>query len=311
MVESNRPTILISCSPTIEIRLVFPRSTTPFISGHFALAHCLGLIQPPQSSSFGFVLPSRSASVLDIGSVPVLPTSNPDLSEPQSVGVSNSMTLNLHHIKTAFSMGKGRKIDPFHHETRRQKKKREKDAPRDLASQQTLTSLVDGTYQPPRIGNHPRASTSSLRPDSSGGDVGNMDQHPDHYGPDHDDGDYDHMLDSQSHLAHHGSLAATSALSAWGSIPWDVPSSIPNHPSPEFNFLDPKITAAVRNRDRNVTHQRKDDIWQKLMRKLFPVYMWLKVKTQNWTATNALDSFSTKFCKTDLMVCPKIVGSDK
>ncbi|POW17518.1 hypothetical protein PSTT_00396 [Puccinia striiformis] len=120
-------------------------------------------------------------------------------------------------------MGKGRKIDPFHHETRRQKKKREKDAPRDLASQQTLTSLVDGTYQPPRIGNHPRASTSSLRPDSSGGDVGNMDQHPDHYGPDHDDGDYDHMLDSQSHLAHHGSLAATSALSAWGSIPWDVP----------------------------------------------------------------------------------------
>ncbi|KAI7933026.1 hypothetical protein MJO28_017857 [Puccinia striiformis f. sp. tritici] len=194
-------------------------------------------------------------------------------------------------------MGKGRKIDPFHHETRRQKEKREKDAPRDLASQQTLTSLVDGTYQPPRIGNHPRASTSSLRPDSSGGDVGNMDQHPDHYGPDHDDGDYDHMLDSQSHLAHHGSLAATSALSAWGSIPWDVPSSIPNHPSPEFNFLDPKITAAVRNRDRNVTHQRKDDIWQKLMRKLFPVYMWLKVKTQNWTATNALDSFSTKFCK--------------
>ncbi|KAI7945551.1 hypothetical protein MJO29_011939 [Puccinia striiformis f. sp. tritici] len=296
MVESNRPTISISCSPTIEIRLVFPRSTTPFISGHFALAHSLGLIQPPQSSSFGFVLPSRSASVLDIGSVPVLPTSNPDLSEPQSVGVSNSMTLNLHHIKTAFSMGKGRKIDPFHHETRRQKKKREKDAPRDLASQQTLTSLVDGTYQPPRIGNHPRASTSSLRPDSSGGDVGNMDQHPDHYGPDHDDGDYDHMLDSQSHLAHHGSLAATSALSAWGSIPWDVPSSIPNHPSPEFNFLDPKITAAVRNRDRNVTHQRKDDIWQKLMRKLFPVYMWLKVKTQNWTATNALDSFSTKFC---------------
>ncbi|KAH9455142.1 hypothetical protein Pst134EA_022621 [Puccinia striiformis f. sp. tritici] len=172
-------------------------------------------------------------------------------------------------------MGKGRKIDPFHHETRRQKEKREKDAPRDLASQQTLTSLVDGTYQPPRIGNHPRASTSSLRPDSSGGDVGNMDQHPDHYGPDHDDGDYDHMLDSQSHLAHHGSLAATSALSAWGSIPWDL-----------------SATA-----DRNVTHQRKDDIWQKLMRKLFPVYMWLKVKTQNWTATNALDSFSTKFCK--------------
>ncbi|KAI7942452.1 hypothetical protein MJO28_012479 [Puccinia striiformis f. sp. tritici] len=93
LVESNRPTISISCSPTIEIRLVFPRSTTPFISGHFALAHSLGLIQPPQSSSFGFVLPSRSASVLDIGSVPVLPTSNPDLSEPQSVGVSNSMVI--------------------------------------------------------------------------------------------------------------------------------------------------------------------------------------------------------------------------
>ncbi|POW01179.1 hypothetical protein PSTT_12675 [Puccinia striiformis] len=105
------------------------------------------------------------------------------------------------------------------------------------------------------------------------------------------------MLESQSQIAHHGTLAATSALSAWGSIPWDVPSSIPNRSAPGFNFLDPEITAAVRNRDRNASHQRKDDAWQKLMGKLFPVYMWLKVKTQNWTATNALDSFSTKFCK--------------
>ncbi|KAI7938710.1 hypothetical protein MJO28_014289 [Puccinia striiformis f. sp. tritici] len=194
-------------------------------------------------------------------------------------------------------MAKGRKIDPFTHETRR-----EKNTNRDSASQQTLASLVAGTYQPPRIGNHPRPSTSSFGSNSSGGDVGNTyqyhdHQHPDHYGPDQDDGDHDHMLESQSHIAHHGSLAATSALSAWGSIPWDVPSSIPNRSSPEFNFLDPEITAAIRNRDRNASHQRKDDAWQKLMGKLFPVYMWLKVKTQNWTATNALDSFSTKFCK--------------
>ncbi|KAI9612562.1 hypothetical protein H4Q26_007719 [Puccinia striiformis f. sp. tritici PST-130] len=122
-------------------------------------------------------------------------------------------------------------------------------------------------------------------------------QHPNHYGPQPDDGDQDLMLESQSQIAHHGTLAATSALSAWGSIPWDVPSSIPNRSAPGFNFLDPEITAAVRNRDRNASHQRKDDAWQKLMGKLFPVYMWLKVKTQNWTATNALDSFSTKFCK--------------
>ncbi|POV96520.1 hypothetical protein PSTT_15593 [Puccinia striiformis] len=199
-------------------------------------------------------------------------------------------------------MGKGHKINPFHHETRREKKKREKNATRNSASQQTLTSLVDGTYQPPRIGNHPRAFTSSLGSNPSGGDVGNTyqyhdHQHPNHYGPDQDNGDQDLMLESQSQIAHHGTLAATSALSAWGSIPWDVPSSIPNRSAPEFNFLDPEITAAVRNRDRNASHQRKDDAWQKLMGKLFPVYMWLKVKTQNWTATNALDSFSTKFCK--------------
>ncbi|KAI7943741.1 hypothetical protein MJO28_011269 [Puccinia striiformis f. sp. tritici] len=199
-------------------------------------------------------------------------------------------------------MGKGHKINPFHHETRREKKKREKNATRNSASQQTLTSLVDGTYQPPRIGNHPRAFTSSLGSNPSGGDVGNTyqyhdHQHPNHYGPDQDDGDQDLMLESQSQIAHHGTLAATSALSAWGSIPWDVPSSIPNRSAPGFNFLDPEITAAVRNRDRNASHQRKDDAWQKLMGKLFPVYMWLKVKTQNWTATNALDSFSTKFCK--------------
>ncbi|KAI7933946.1 hypothetical protein MJO28_017381 [Puccinia striiformis f. sp. tritici] len=33
------------------------------------------------------------------------------------------------------------------------------------------------------------------------------------------------------------------------------------------------------------------------MAKLFPAYMWLKGKTQNWTATNSQDSFTSKFCK--------------
>ncbi|KAH9449674.1 hypothetical protein H4Q26_006668 [Puccinia striiformis f. sp. tritici PST-130] len=36
------------------------------------------------------------------------------------------------------------------------------------------------------------------------------------------------------------------------------------------------------------------------MGKLFPAYMWLKAQTQNWTATNSQDSFSSKFCK-----CPE------
>ncbi|KAI7939418.1 hypothetical protein MJO29_014154, partial [Puccinia striiformis f. sp. tritici] len=320
LVESNRPTISISCSPTIEIRLGFPRSTTTFNS-----THCLSLIQPPlfhiqppPSSSFGhyhFCLglfyPAGWQAFSLLVLTPTYPT--PDFLAFLIIRSSTFVPIYLYlthdHTQaiilfdflnqsplTSFPMAKGRKIDPFTHETRR-----EKNTNRDSASQQTLASLVAGTYQPPRIGNHPRPSTSSFGSNSSGGDVGNTyqyhdHQHPDHYGPDQDNGDHDHMLESQSHIAHHGSLAATSALSAWGSIPWDVPSSIPNRSSPEFNFLDPEITAAIRNRDRNASHQRKDDAWQKLMGKLFPVYMWLKVKTQNWTATNALDSFSTKFC---------------
>ncbi|KNE87877.1 hypothetical protein PSTG_18732, partial [Puccinia striiformis f. sp. tritici PST-78] len=87
------------------------------------------------------------------------------------------------------------------------------------------------------------------------------------------------------------------ALSSWGSIPWDVPSSIPNRPSSSFNLLNPEITAAVRDHDRNASHHRKADSWQRLMAKLFPAYMGIKGKTQNWTATNSQDSFTSKFCK--------------
>ncbi|POW00265.1 hypothetical protein PSTT_13253 [Puccinia striiformis] len=138
-----------------------------------------------------------------------------------------------------------------------------------------------------------RSSTSSRTSE----DIGNSYQQEYHYVPDPDN----HFeAESQSHIpheSHNRSVAATAALSSWGSIPWDVPSSIPNRPSSSFNLLNPEITAAVRDHDRNASHHRKADSWQRLMAKLFPAYMWLKGKTQNWTATNSQDSFTSKFCK--------------
>ncbi|KAH9474109.1 hypothetical protein Pst134EA_001154 [Puccinia striiformis f. sp. tritici] len=194
-------------------------------------------------------------------------------------------------------MGKIRKIDPFNHETPREKKKRGQEAARNLASQLTLASLVDGTYRPPRIGNHAPPSTSAR--EYRGDTYQDRDTHQDHhhYTTHEDDGPNGNVDNPQSEITDHESLAATSAFSSWGSIPWDVPSSIPNRSSPGFDFLDPEITAAVQNRDRNAIHLRKYDNWQKIMSKLFPAYMWLKVKTQNWTATNSQDSFTKKFCK--------------
>ncbi|KAI7940332.1 hypothetical protein MJO28_013984 [Puccinia striiformis f. sp. tritici] len=190
-------------------------------------------------------------------------------------------------------MGKTPQVNPFNHETRREKKLRAKHSSRDLASQQTLTSLLNGTYRPPHMANHPRSSTSSRTSE----DIGNSYQQDYHHAPDPDD---DFEAESQSHIPHEShncSVAATAALSSWGSIPWDVPSSIPNRPTSRFNFLNPEITAAVRDHDRNASHHRKADNWQRVTAKLFPVYMWLKGKTQNWTATNAQDSFTSKFCK--------------
>lgn len=192
-------------------------------------------------------------------------------------------------------MGKTPLIDPFNHESRREKKLRAKHSARDLASQQTLSSLVNGTYQPPRMANHSRLRSSTSSRTSE--DIGNSYQQEYHYVPDPDN----HFeAESQSHIpheSHNRSVAATAALSSWGSIPWDVPSSIPNRPSSSFNLLNPEITAAVRDHDRNASHHRKADSWQRLMAKLFPAYMWLKGKTQNWTATNSQDSFTSKFCK--------------
>ncbi|KAH9449451.1 hypothetical protein MJO28_017382 [Puccinia striiformis f. sp. tritici] len=149
-------------------------------------------------------------------------------------------------------MGKTPLIDPFNHESRREKKLRAKHSARDLASQQTLSSLVNGTYQPPRMANHSRLRSSTSSRTSE--DIGNSYQQEYHYVPDPDD----HFeAESQSHIpheSHNRSVAATAALSSWGSIPWDVPSSIPNRPSSSFNLLNPEITAAVRDHDRNASH---------------------------------------------------------
>ncbi|KAI7941757.1 hypothetical protein MJO29_013831 [Puccinia striiformis f. sp. tritici] len=152
-------------------------------------------------------------------------------------------------------MGKTPQVNPFNHETRREKKLRAKHSSRDLASQQTLTSLLNGTYRPPHMANHPRSSTSSRTSE----DIGNSYQQDYHHAPDPDD---DFEAESQSHIPHEShncSVAATAALSSWGSIPWDVPSSIPNRPTSRFNFLNPEITAAVRDHDRNARENSELD----------------------------------------------------
>ncbi|KAI9611323.1 hypothetical protein KEM48_004565 [Puccinia striiformis f. sp. tritici PST-130] len=137
-------------------------------------------------------------------------------------------------------MGKGRKIDPFHHET-------------------------------------PSRSLWT----------------------DHDDGDYDHMLDSQSHLAHHGSLAATSALSAWGSIPWDVPSSIQITHHPNSTSSIQKLLQRPQPRPERYSPKKRRYLAETHAQVVSGVYV-AQGEDQNWTATNALDSFSTKSASVEL-----------
>ncbi|KAH9451281.1 hypothetical protein Pst134EB_018768 [Puccinia striiformis f. sp. tritici] len=94
-------------------------------------------------------------------------------------------------------MGKTPLIDPFNHESRREKKLRAKHSARDLASQQTLSSLVNGTYQPPRMANHSRLRSSTSSRTSK--DIGNSYQQEYHYVPDPDN----HFeAESQSHIPH-------------------------------------------------------------------------------------------------------------
>ncbi|KAA1090020.1 hypothetical protein PGTUg99_033884 [Puccinia graminis f. sp. tritici] len=85
--------------------------------------------------------------------------------------------------------------------------------------------------------------------------------------------------------------------SIWGSIPWNIPSPAIPPKRPLFSVLNPETTAAIRQHDRRVVHLTQADNWKKAMSTLFSSYVWLKEKTDNWTAKCTFDSFAKQFCK--------------
>ncbi|WAR57851.1 hypothetical protein PtB15_5B81 [Puccinia triticina] len=165
------------------------------------------------------------------------------------------------------------KLNPFKHETVRERKKRLRHKDRDLLSRQTIESLKTGNFRPPAI--LPKSTNlANFRP------YGDVEQD-----------------DSQLEGPSGDSMASPDLNSVWDSIPWDViaPSTVPK----PFGGLrlDPTITAAIREHDRNNFHHSRVNHWDQCMSKLFSSYLWLKEKTRNWTATCSFDSFTSKFCK--------------
>ncbi|KAA1092984.1 hypothetical protein PGT21_020031 [Puccinia graminis f. sp. tritici] len=173
------------------------------------------------------------------------------------------------------------KSTPLKHETAREKKKRLRHAEHDSQALDTLTGLKRRTYQPPPIPqNHSQPSSTTLE------DFGQWDdnQHSEH-NDFHAEGPPD------------GTLVSSLVDSVWDSIPWEVKSSS-NSANPNRGlFLDPQITASIREHDRNTIHNSQQDNWKKCMTKLFSSYLWLKDKTENWTAECSFDPFTSRFCK--------------
>jgi hypothetical protein len=169
---------------------------------------------------------------------------------------------------------------PFKPETASKKKKRIRYQERDAQSRRTLENLKAGTYQPPPIPpdpNTPWPSSSTVQ------DFG--------FSGDHED------INFGGEGVGDGPLASSLVDSAWDSIPWDVAAPTANFNLTSGLFLDPDISSAIREHDRNILHHSRADNWKQCMNKLFSSYLWLKDKTENWTAMCSFESFTARFCK--------------
>ncbi|KAH9453693.1 hypothetical protein Pst134EA_024562 [Puccinia striiformis f. sp. tritici] len=168
------------------------------------------------------------------------------------------------------------KVKPLVQVTAKQKKKQEKISVRYSRSRAFLTGLMQGNYQLPPITNEPDQPSDQIA----------------HHEQTHYFGEDNNPGDSQTA----GPLSIDD-LSAWGSIPWNE-AATSNIPKPTLSsYLDPEVSATIREHDRNVAHHRRENNWRQMMSKLFVSYLWLKEKTQNWTSPCSFDSFVSKLCK--------------
>ncbi|KAI7940666.1 hypothetical protein MJO28_012951 [Puccinia striiformis f. sp. tritici] len=165
------------------------------------------------------------------------------------------------------------KVKPLVQVTAKQKKKQEKISVRYSRSRAFLTGLMQGNYQLPPITNEPDQPSDQIA----------------HHEQTHYFGEDNNPDDSQTA----GPLSIDD-LSAWGSIPWNE-AATSNIPKPTLSsYLDPEVSATIREHDRNVAHHRRENNWRQMMSKLFVSYLWLKEKTQNWTSPCSFDSFVSK-----------------
>ncbi|PLW37400.1 hypothetical protein PCASD_09881 [Puccinia coronata f. sp. avenae] len=185
------------------------------------------------------------------------------------------------------------KSTPFKHETTREKRRRMWNFECNRKGRSLLDLLMQGNYQPPSIPNRP------LQESSFDGNA---------------PGDEDQWEDTDDREDPHNKPAgrnnnSDNLYSTWDSIPWNA--IAPTKPSRFLPLLNPDIMASIQAHNRQAVHHTRANNWLKVMTKLFSAYLWLKEKTNNWTAENSFDSFTTRFCKCDAAALRSRVSVDE
>ncbi|KAA1112918.1 hypothetical protein PGT21_015514 [Puccinia graminis f. sp. tritici] len=62
-----------------------------------------------------------------------------------------------------------------------------------------------------------------------------------------------------------------------------------------FSLID-ELNAHHTSVDQQNRHQSINNHWTRLIPTLHGAYLWLQIKTNNWTSSNAFENFSTDFC---------------
>ena len=167
---------------------------------------------------------------------------------------------------------------PFKHENVRQRRRHVRHATRHEQESRVLQSLLRGDLQPPIF----LSDQASPPP-----------------GPEEDPTNYSNYEPQDDGAPDDESLPATTVLSMWESIPWEVESKS-NEAIRKANPLPPvdaDIMASLRAHDRRVTEEIRARNWESVSSKLFMAYLWLRHTTANWTTTTSFDSHTSRFCK--------------
>ncbi|KAA1132793.1 hypothetical protein PGTUg99_014963 [Puccinia graminis f. sp. tritici] len=88
------------------------------------------------------------------------------------------------------------------------------------------------------------------------------------------------------------------------------PADEDNRPEENFNHYDPQpeahenddslidqLNAHHTSVDQRNRHQATNNHWTELIPTLHGAYLWLQVKTKNWTSSNAFENLSSDFCE--------------